>query len=154
MIYAQDMPLNHLGMTFSIPDGYQVIVSSDMGNNMLAFIYGEEKGKKFIAFTDLTKDTAIDYGCPPDQFYSELFTPTGRTKCHKRELDILSKGFLKDGVTKVWKSQDAVLNYLRLDNDGKSFVYICREDGRTIQVDSDFLTEDGYRTMFSDILDR
>jgi hypothetical protein len=152
MINAQDMLLNHLGMTFSIPDGFSVIVSSDMGNNMLAFMYGEKKGKKFIAFTDLTNDTAIDYGCPPGQFYTELFSPTGRTKCHERELDILAEGFLKGGVTKVWKSQDATLNYLRFDEEEKTFVYICRADGRTIQIDSDFLTEDVFRGMLSDIL--
>ncbi len=152
--YAKDVLLDHLGMTFTIPDGYHVIVSTDMGNNMLAFIYGKEKGKKFIALTDLTNDTAIDYGCAPGKFYIELFTPTGHTKCHKKELDILSKEFLKGGIAKVWKSQNAVLNYLKLDDEKKSFVFICREDGRTIQVDSDFLTEDGYRKMFADLLDQ
>lgn len=152
--YAQDILLDHLGMTFNIPDGYHVIVSTDIGNNMLAFVYGKEKGKKFIAFTDLTNDKAIDYGCAPGKFYTELFTPSGRTKCHKKELDILSKGFLDGGITKVWKSKSAILNYLRLSDGKKSFVFVCGEDGRTIQVDSDFLTEDGFRGMFGDILEQ
>ncbi|MCU7853836.1 MAG: hypothetical protein KZQ80_16675 [Candidatus Thiodiazotropha sp. (ex Monitilora ramsayi)] len=148
MSFSQDVSLVYSEMSFYIPDGYKVIVTSDIGGGMLAFKYGDEKGSNFIALSDKTNDLSIDYGCPPGEFYIELFSPSGSTKCHKRELDALSEGFLKDGVKKVWKTSNTVFNYLDTGDSVGSFVFICRDDGKTIKVSSDFLSEDDFRKMF------
>jgi hypothetical protein len=141
-------------MRFKVPDGYSVIGSMDQGGGMLAFRYGKEKGKNYIAFSDKTNDSSIDYGCPPGEFYTELFSPTGSTGCHKKELDILTEGFLKGGVIKVWKTSNIIINYLNTGRDAGSFVFICRDDGKLIKVNSDFLTENGFQKMLADILEK
>jgi hypothetical protein len=119
---------------------------------MLAFRYGEERGKKFITFTDKTYDSSIDNGCSPREFYIELFTPSGTTTCHSKELDALSEGFLKGSIKKVWRTSDTVYNYLDTGGDAGSFLFVCREDGKTIKINSDFLTEEGYRKMSGNLL--
>jgi hypothetical protein len=154
MVCSKDVALAYSDMRFNIPEGYSVIVSSDLMNGMLAFKYGDEKGRKYIAFSDITNDSAIDYGCPPGEFYVELFSPSGETKCNKKELDSLTEVLLKSGVTKIWKSSNVVFNYIEFKDDTGSSVFICGEDGRTVQVDSSFLTEKGYQRMFADILGR
>jgi hypothetical protein len=133
--------------------GTALLVLQILGNNMLAFRYGEERGKRFVAFSDISNDKIIDYGCPVGEFYIEHFSPTGTTSCHKRELDALTDGFLKGSIKKVWETPDAVYNYLSNEHDLRSFVFICRKDGKTFQVDSDFLTEDDYRKMFDEFSD-
>jgi hypothetical protein len=151
---SKDVLLAYSDMRFQIPDGYSVIVSTDLMNGMLAFKYGEEKGRKFISFSDITNDSAIDYGCPPGEFYTELFSPSGKTKCNKRELDALSDVLLKDGITKIWKTPNTVFNYIEFGDSSGSSVFICKKDGGAIQVDSSFLTEDGFRKMFADLLEQ
>jgi hypothetical protein len=121
--------------------------------NMLAFKYDDKKGGKFISFSDITKDTAIDYGCPPGEFYTELFLPSNTTKCNKRELDALTEILFKDGIKRIWKTPNVVFNYIKHEDGSGSSAFVCRKDGRTVQVDSNFLSEDGFRKMFSEILE-
>lgn len=149
---SKDVVLDYSEMRFHIPDGYSVIISTDLMNGMLAFKYDAEKGKKFLAFSDVTNDSSIDYGCSPGEFYVELFEPTGATKCNKRALDAATKGLLNEGVAKTWKTSNIIIYYLKFKEGPESLAFVCKKDGRTVQVDSSFLTENDFRKMFEEIL--
>lgn len=150
---SQDVTLAFSESRYRIPDGYSAIVSTDLMGGMLAFKYDNEKGRKYISFTDITNDSAIDYGCPPGEFYTELFSPSNATTCNKKQLNALSEILLKDGVKRVWKAPNVVLNYVKYGDGSGSSVFVCKNDGVTVQVESSFLSEDGFRKMFTEILE-
>jgi hypothetical protein len=52
--YSQDVLLIYSGMKFHVPGGYSVIGSTDLAGGLLAFRYGDERGKDYIALTDIT----------------------------------------------------------------------------------------------------
>jgi hypothetical protein len=150
--YSQDISLVYSEMRFNIPSGYSIIGSTDLAGGMLAFRYGSERGKDYIAFTDITYKSDSDYGCQISDFYIELFTPSKNTKCNKKHLNDLSEALFKNKVKKVWRSSNVIINYLKSKDNSESLVFVCAKGGGTVQVDSDFLTEDGFRKMFADIL--
>jgi len=145
---SQDVTLVYSEMQFHIPDGYSVIGSTDLAGGMLAFRYSEERGKKYITFTSIKDNKTSDHGCLIGEFYNELFSPSKTTNCNKKHLDELKETLLKNRVTKVWRSSNAVFNYLKFDNSSDSIVFVCKNDGTTIQIDSDFFTEEDYKNLF------
>jgi hypothetical protein len=154
MAYSQDVPLVFSDMRFNIPNGYSIIGSTDLAGGMLAFRYGNTKGKDYIAFSNITNKSDNDYGCPVGEFYIELFTPSETTRCNKKYLDDLANALFTDKVKKVWRSQNVIINYLKSKNNKESLIFVCKKDGVTVQVDSDFLTEDGFQKMFADLLEQ
>jgi hypothetical protein len=150
--YSKNISLVYSEMRFNIPQGYNIIGSADLAGGMLTFRYGNKKGKGYIAFTDITHESTSDYGCPTGEFYIELFAPSEITKCNKKLLDELSETLLKNRVKRVWETPNVVINYLESKNSSEKIVFVCKKDGRTVQVDSDFLTEAGFRKMFTEIL--
>jgi hypothetical protein len=54
---------------FSMPAGFAVVGDIGDSQNMLIFRYGDELGKRFPAFADMTHDETVDYGCPAGTFF-------------------------------------------------------------------------------------
>lgn len=60
-------------LRFSIPAGFAVVGDIGDSQNMLIFRYGDELGKRFLAFEDMTHDETVEYGCPPRHFLRGCF---------------------------------------------------------------------------------
>jgi hypothetical protein len=149
---SQNVDLLYSDTKLVIPGGFSLIGSKDMNGNMLAFRYGKVRGKDYISISNKTNDDSIDYGCAPVEFYNELFTPTGSTICHEKQLNLLRDEFLGNGAIKTWEAPNLTINYLDTSKNAGSFVFICHEDGNIIEINSDFLTENDYKKMLSDLL--
>lgn len=59
-------------LRFGIPAGFTVVGDIGDSQNMLIFRYGDEPGKQFLAFTDMTNDQTVDYGCPAGTFFEAV----------------------------------------------------------------------------------
>jgi hypothetical protein len=149
---SQDVDLIYSDTRLRIPGGYTIIGSKDLGGDMLAFRYGEVRGKDYIAISDKTDDASIDYGCRPAEFYNELFSPSDSTKCHTKELEVLREELLGDGLIKIWKAPGTTINYLDTKKDTGSFIFICYDNGKTIEINSDILAEGDYQKMLGELL--
>ncbi|WP_198263144.1 hypothetical protein [sulfur-oxidizing endosymbiont of Gigantopelta aegis] len=118
-------------------------------DNILIFRYGNEKGKKYIAFTDMTNDITIEYGCAVNVFYNDLFSENKNTSCNLENLDIMRKTFIENKDVVVWKINNYILNYS--SGKDKSFLFLSGRSGKLIKVDSDFIDKKIYKNIFKNI---
>ena len=72
--------------------------------NIVFFRYGKVKGKRYLGFTDMTDDHAVNYQCSPQDFYAKL-TGTGKNKnCNKEALDVYKEDVVGSLRTRRWAS--------------------------------------------------
>ncbi len=137
-------------LKFTLPGNFTLIGNFGGKDNILIFRYGNKKGRNYIAFTDMTNDKSIDYGCSSNIFYIDLFSKNSSTSCNKDEIKILSTVFVDNNEIATWKTKKYTLNYS--SNHTKSFVFISGKNGKLIKIDSDFINKDDFKNMFKHIL--
>ena len=64
-----DIELAYSDIRFKIPRNFSAVGDAGGSQNILIFRYGDEPGKMFLAFSDLTNDKSINYGCPASIFF-------------------------------------------------------------------------------------
>lgn len=133
------------GLLFKIPSGFQVIADLPGAEDFMAFRYGREKGKKYVAFSNLSKDSSVDYGCPPKEFFGQVFRGSGRTSCNPEAVSAFRQNFVNHDNTRIWEIRDMVVYYSKTD--GKSFAFVATKDGMVYKIDSDFMGESGIRSL-------
>lgn len=147
-----NIELIYSDLKLSLPNNFMLIGAlGDMGGqeNILIFRYGNEKGKRYIALSDMTNDTSVEYGCSIGLFYNELFSDNKNTDCNNENLNIMRKVFIENKEIAVWAVNGYVLNYSA--GKGKSFVFISGENGKLIGVESDFIDKRTYKNIFKNI---
>lgn len=123
----------------------------DMGEqeDILVFRYGDKLGKNYIAFSDMTNDASIDYGCSINVFYNDLFSNNLDSRCNHENLDLMRKVFIENKEVSVWTINGYVLNYSSGKN--KSFAFVSGRNGKLIGIESDFIDKKTYQNMLRDI---
>lgn len=144
-----DIELVYSELKLNLPADFTVIGHLGGQDGFLVFRYGHEKGKKYIAFSDMTNDDSIEYGCSVSVFFNDLFSDNRNTPCNSETLKIMRKAFIEKSDVAVWMVNGYKLNYSS-DKD-KSFVFLSGENGKLIKIDSDFLDKKDYENIFKNI---
>jgi len=131
---------------FTIPSDYTLIADVGGSDNILIFRYGDEKGKRYIAFTDMTNDVSVDYGCKVDVFFNVLFSKDKNNSCNIDNLNVLDDVFIKNKKVQTWSTGKYQINYS--SDGGSSFVFLGNRNGKLIKIDTDFLSEGEFRSIF------
>ena len=141
-----NMEVIYSELKFNLPDNFTLI--GDMGgkDNILVFRYGDIKGKNYIAFTDMTNDNTIKYGCSASVFYNDLFSANSDTNCNIENLNIMRNAFIDNKEIVIWRINDYVLNYS--SSKDKSFVFLSGKNGKLIKIDSDFIDKKAFKNIF------
>jgi len=144
-----DIELLYSDLKINLPGEFTLIGNVGGNDNILIIRYGDEKGKKYVAFTDMTNDKSLDYGCPVKVFFEELFSGSNDSGCNAKNLSIFRETFVDNKEVEVWKAGSYIVNYS--GGKGKSFVFVSGDDGKLVKVDSDFLKKEHYKKLLRDI---
>ncbi len=117
---------------------------------MLILRYGSEKGKRYLAFSDMKGDKTVDFGCDPAKFFGAIFTNASGTDCNQDELGAFKKVFVNGHDVGSW-SGDKLTVYFSVSND-KSFLFAFDSSGKSIKIDSDFLSKSELKNVVSGAL--
>lgn len=137
--------LKYRGFSFSVPAGAEAIGSNGGIDNFLVLRYGKENGKKYLAFTDMTDDKLIEYGCAPAEFLRAAFDDIKASPCNEAELKSFKKVFLEGSEATTWKGEKMVAYYV---NQPKGqFIFLVSSENKAIKIDSDFLSKSKFKAV-------
>ena len=132
------------GIDFNIQSNASVIGSKGGDENFVFFRYGEEQTKKYLAFSDMSNDKSIKYGCKPKEFFSHLAGINVSHKCNKSEVESFQKYIVSDSDKGEWSGED--FNAYYFVGMKQSFLFVFKGKN-LIKVDSDFLKKDGLKSL-------
>lgn len=136
-------------LRFSIPAGFTLVGDIGDSQNLLVFRYGDEPGKRFLAFADMTDDQTLDYGCAPGPFFRAVFFATAADKCDQALIKAMQDNFVTDQKVATWRQDSYSLAYS--DHGKKAFLFVIGEDGELLRIDSDFLSGESLKQIAGDI---
>lgn len=142
--------LFYSGHFFTVPQNAFVIASTGGDDNMLILRYGPDKGKKYLAFSDIRGDKSVDFGCDPSKFFGALFSNMSGIDCNQDQLSAFKKVFVNGHDVGSW-SGDKLTVYFSVSND-QSFLFAFDSSGKSIKIDSDFLSKSELRNIVSSAL--
>lgn len=143
--------LRYSGFQFNVPSGAEAIGSTGGNDNFLVIRYGPDKGKKYLAFTNMTHDESLEYGCAPAKFYAVVFSADEEAGCNEEQVSYFRRIFLSDDESSVWNGLDAVVYYTGAS--GIKYLFLVKGGSRLIKIDSDFLSEKELKKVVSVYLD-
>lgn len=141
--------LIYAGVKFEIPSGFSLVADAPGDDNILIFRYGQKKGERYLAFTDMSSDASVDYGCNIVSFYDSLFSDNKDASCNKENLKILSDVFVNGRDVEVWEKGQFKLN-LTSGKDSK-FVFVTGPEGKILKIDTDFLSKSDLKAIFDSL---
>jgi len=124
-------------LDFYIPSNPTVVGSKAGYDNFVFFRYGDEKGKRFLAFSNMTNDKSVNYGCSAENFYAKLIDENKDYSCNKTEIESFKKYFASNSETGKWNGDNFTSYYFY--NIEKSFLFIFK-DNTSIKIDTNFLS--------------
>ena len=143
-----EVELLYSDLKVKLPGQFTLIGDVGGEDNILIIRYGSDKGKNYIAFTDMTNDKSLDYGCPIKVFFDDLFSGDDST-CNAENLSIMRETFIDNKDVELWQVGGYTVRYS--GGKDKSFAFISAEDGKLVKVDSDFLKKERYKTLLGDL---
>lgn len=135
---------------FTLPDNIFVIAPAARSADMLIFKYGPEQGKKYLAFSRAAANDELDFGCPRADFFAAVFTRQADSGCAREALDEFRKAFVDGRETGVWRGNNLTI-YFSVDS-RKSFLFTFDQAGRSILIDTDFLSRAALRRLVDSAL--
>jgi len=151
---AQDrnIELVYSEFKFKLPKGQVTTVASMGGeDDILVFKYSNELGKKYVAFTNMSNDSSINWGCELSVFYKDAFLGNTNSDCKKSELEAFNKVFLKENDSGVWGRNGHSVYYII--GDKNVVLFVVNPSGIVIKIDSDFLRKSGLKNIASVYID-
>lgn len=106
---------------------------------MLLFRYGAEKGKKYLAFSNITPDESMNFGCQAEVFFAVLFTAATNESCNSDELSAFKGVFVEGHDVGGWTGNKLRI-YFSIGKD-QSFLFAFDDAGNAIKIESDFLSK-------------
>lgn len=136
-------------LTFSLPGSISAMGDAGGGQNILIVRYGDVKGQNFIAFSDMTNDSSLDYGCPAAVFFRGVFSDSVDKACNKESLDIMRQVFVEGKDVASWSTKDYEIKYSKDHN--KIFAFIIGGNGKLVKIDSDFISKDSLKRILGNM---
>ncbi|WP_250657053.1 hypothetical protein [Alkalimarinus coralli] len=138
------------GFDFYIPGGASIIGTKGGRENFTFFRYGSNNGKEFLAFSDISKDDTIEYGCDVQEFYAQLAGRSSSNSCSQSEIASFKKYFVGNSDTGEWSNTDFTSYYF--SNNEHSFLFVFKDD-KVIKIDSDFMDKNELKRIISQYVD-
>ncbi|KPP97671.1 hypothetical protein [Marinobacter sp. HL-58] len=136
-------------LRFNIPAGFTVVGDIGDSQNMLVFRYGDEPGKQFLAFSDMTDDQTVNYGCPVGTFFEAVFFETNAAECDQALIQAMQENFVVGRDVATWSQDTYSLAYS--DHGNKAFLFVIGEDSKLLKIDSDFLDGESLKRLADNI---
>lgn len=140
-----DIELVYSDIRFKIPGNFSVIGDAGDSQNILIFRYGDEPGKMFLAFSDLTNDKSINYGCPTNIFFHNVFFDSDESGCDPDKIRLIKGSFVENRSVERWSSKKYSIAYS--SNKEKSYIFIIGDNGKLVKIDSDFLKKESLKRV-------
>lgn len=137
-------------LAFYIPAEASIIGTKGGDENFTFFRYSTNKGKDFLAFSDMSKDNSSHYGCDPQTFFGLLAGEPHPNDCNKSEVESFRQHFVGNSDKGRWNSAEFTVYYFV--SAGQSFLFVFKDD-KTIKIDSDFLDKKELRDIVKHYLD-
>jgi hypothetical protein len=131
--------LLYSGHVFSVPQNAFVIAAIGGDDNILILRYGPERGKKYLAFSDITGDNSVEFQCEPSAFFEALFTASTGEGCNQDELNAFKRVFIKNHDIGQWVG-DKLTVYFSISQQ-QSFLFVFDDAGKAIKIDTDYLSK-------------
>jgi hypothetical protein len=144
-----NVELIYSDLKFEIPGNFSVVGDAGDNQNILIFRYGDELGKRFLAFSDMTNDKTINYGCPPSTFFKTVFLDTDKSECNQDNVKIMQESFVEGRDVERWSSGEYSIVYS--GDEEKSYIFIIGNNGKLVKVDSDFLESESIKKVVKGI---
>lgn len=132
-----------------MPAGFAVVGDIGDSQNILIFRYGDELGKRFLAFADMTHDETVEYGCPPGTFFEAVFFEKAAADCDQTLIEAMQENFLRDRKVATWTQDSYSLAYS--DHGNKAFLFVIGKDAKLLKIDSDFLDGESLKRITEDM---
>lgn len=136
-------------LRFEIPGNFSVVGDAGDNQNILIFRYGDELGKRFLAFSDMTNDKTINYGCPSSTFFKTVFFDTDKPECDQDNVKLMQESFVEGRDVERWSSGEYSIVYS--GDKEKSYIFIIGDNGKLVKVDSDFLESESIKKVVKGI---
>jgi hypothetical protein len=146
---AANIELYYAGHVFRVPANPAVIAATGGDDNILLLRYSSDKSKKYLAFSNMKSETNLDFGCATAQFFEALFTSRLDTSCHQEVLNSFKKTFIDGRDVGKWSSEKLTL-YFSIHNE-KSFLFAFDATGKSIKIDSDFLSKTELKNLVNGV---
>jgi hypothetical protein len=140
-----DIELVYSDIRFKIPGNFSVVGDAGDNQNILIFRYGDELGKRFLAFSDMTNDQTINYGCLPSVFFNNVFFDIDKSGCNQDNIKLMQESFVEGRQVETWSSNEYSIVYS--GDKEKSYIFIIGDNGKLLKVDSDFLDNESFKKM-------
>lgn len=140
-----DIELVYSDIRFKIPRNFSAVGDSGDSQNILIFRYGDEPGKMFLAFSDLTNDKSINYGCPASIFFHNVFFDPDESGCDQDKIKLIKGSFVEGRSVERWSSNKYSIAYS--SNKEKSYIFIIGDNGKLVKIDSDFLKKESFKRV-------
>lgn len=144
-----NVELVYSDLRLEIPGNFSVVGDAGDNQNILIFRYGDELGKRFLAFSDMTNDQTISYGCPASVFFKHVFFVMDKSECNQDNVKIMRESFVYGRHVETWSENKYSIAYSG-DKD-KSYVFIIGDNGKLVKLDSDFLDYESFRKIVNGI---
>ncbi|WP_147436929.1 hypothetical protein [Alkalispirillum mobile] len=144
-----NVELVYSGLKFKVPGNFSVIGDAGGNLNILIFRYGDELGKRFLAFSDMTEDKTINYGCPASTFFKGVFFDNDNPECDQDNIKLMQESFVEGRDVKKWSSGEYSIVYS--GDNKKSYIFVIGDNGKIVKLDSDFLEFEAIMKVVKDI---
>jgi hypothetical protein len=135
---SDGVELSYSGFDFHVPSGSVAVASNGGQNNFLVLRYGAAKGKQYLAFTDMTRENAMLYGCKPVAYYPAVLGFTEPGNCNQMQIESFRQVFLQSDEKAVWQNNDEVRIFYT-ESSGMRYVFVLT-DRKVIKIDTDFMS--------------
>lgn len=148
-IASENIKFIYENAEFHIPANISALASVGDEQNVIIVKYGDTAGQNFIGFTDMTKDSNIDFGCSTKQLIISTFGTTITGHCNQEGVLAMRANFVENSYVETWSINNHTVHYSR--NKEKSFVFITDDTDKVFKIDSDFLTLEQIKVLVAKI---
>lgn len=144
-----NVELVYSDLRFEIPGNFSVVGDAGDNQNILIFRYGDELGKRFLAFSDMTNDKTINYGCPASTFFKGVFFNSDNPECDQDNIKLMQESFVEGRDVDKWSSGEYSIVYS--GDNKKSYIFLIGDNGKLVKLDSDFLEGEAFKKVVKGI---
>lgn len=144
-----NVELVYSDLRFEIPGNFSVVGHAGNNQNILIFRYGDELGKRFLAFSDMTNDKTINYGCPVSTFFKGVFFNSDNPECDQDNIKLMQESFVEGRDVDKWSSGEYSIVYS--GDNKKSYIFLIGDNGKLVKLDSDFLEGEAFKKVVKGI---
>lgn len=144
-----NVELVYSDLRFEIPGNFSVVGDAGDNQNILIFRYGDELGKRFLGFSDMTNDKTINYGCPASTFFKGVFFNSDNPECDQDNIKLMQESLVEGRDVDKWSSGEYSIVYS--GDNKKSYIFLIGDNGKLVKLDSDFLEGEAFKKIVKGI---